>query len=346
MESIGTVAKAGEMASILHRHDDIVIVAHGSPDGDAIGATGAMAYLVRALGKRFAIYNATGVPDYLRWAPLPGAVITTPGDLPFTPGLVVVLDCGDLWRIGRELSAVFSNYPSINIDHHLGNPNFASLANWVDPDMAATGQMVAAVADAAGIPLRGGLAVCIYLSLVSDTGSFTHGNTSAAVFQLAARLVADGLDASAVRERLDNQWSLAKSKLWGRLLQTLTLEHDGQTAICSVTLAEITAQGAVREDLEGFAEQMRRIKGVRVAALVREDAADRCKLSLRSAGRDDVRAVAALFGGGGHLNAAGATIGMPLHAVISKMLDAIHELTYHAAPSAPENPLSSPQEPH
>ena len=88
-------------------------------DGDAIGATGAMAHLARALGKRFAIYNATGVPDYLQWVPLPGDVITTPGDLPFKPGLVVVLDCGDLWRIGRELSAVFANYPSINIDHHL-----------------------------------------------------------------------------------------------------------------------------------------------------------------------------------------------------------------------------------
>ena len=334
-ESIETCAEAAEMASILQRHDNLVIAAHGSPDGDAIGATGAMAHLARALGKRFAIYNATGVPDYLQWVPLPGDVITTPGDLPFKPGLVVVLDCGDLWRIGRELSAVFANYPSINIDHHLSNPNFASLANWVDPGMAATGQMVAAVADAAGVPLEGDLAACVYLSLVSDTGSFTHGNTSAAVFRLAARLVEAGLNAPAIRERLDNQWSLAKSRLWGRLLQTLTLEHDGKTALCSVTLAEIKAGGAVREDLEGFAEQMRRIKGVRVAALVREDAADRCKLSLRSAGRDDVRAVAARFGGGGHLNAAGATIDMPMSGVVRQTLDAIREVTFHDAPSAP-----------
>lgn len=332
-EQIGAAVKnqSAEIASIIQRHDDIVVVAHGSPDGDAIGATGAMAHMVRALGKRFAIYNATGVPEYLHWVPLPGNVITTPSALPFKPGLIVVLDCGDAWRIGRELSAVFADYPSINIDHHLSNPNFATLANWVDPGMAATGQMVADIADAAGVPLTGDLAVCVYLSLVSDTGSFTHGNTSAAVFRLASRLVAEGLDATAVREKMDNQWSLAKIRLWGRLLQELTLEQDGRTALCRVSLKDITAQGAVREDLEGFAEQMRRIKGVRVSVLMREDGANRCKLSLRSSGQDDVRAVAALFGGGGHLNAAGATIDLPLAKVLDKTLEAIRELTFHEA---------------
>ena len=69
-----------------------------------------------------------------------------------------MLDCGDAWRMGKELLAVFPEYPSVNIDHHLGNPMFASLENWVDPGMAATGQMVAAVADAAGVPLTGELA--------------------------------------------------------------------------------------------------------------------------------------------------------------------------------------------
>lgn len=323
--------RAAEMASIIQRHDKILVVAHGSPDGDAIGATGAMAHMVKALGKRFAVYNATGVPEYLTWAPLPGKVYSSVSALPFKPGLIIVLDCGDTWRIGHDLAAVFSDYPSINIDHHLGNPHFASLGNWVDPDMAATGQMVARIADEAGVPLIGDLAVCVYLSLVSDTGSFTHGNTSAAVFSLAARLVAEGLDASAVREKLDNQWSLAKTHLWGHLLQELALEENGQVGICSVSTAEITARGAMREDLEGFAEQMRRIKGVRVAVLLREDAGNRCKLSLRSSGSDDVRSVAAHFGGGGHLNASGATIDMPLDKVRALTLAAIRELTFGQA---------------
>ncbi len=321
--------KAAELAAIIQSHNNIVIVAHGSPDGDAIGATGAMAHLLKTIGKRFIIYNSTGIPEYLHWVPLPSRVITSPAEFPFKPGLIVVLDCGDAWRIGRELSAIFADYPSVNIDHHMSNPHFASLANWVDPHMAATGQMVAAVADAAGVPLSGDLAVCIYLSLVSDTGSFSHGNTSAAVFNLAARLVAEGLDAAAVRKQMDNQWTLAKMRLWGRLFQETSLEHEGKTALCAVQLAEITATGAVREDLEGFAEQMRRVKGVRVAVLVRADTANQCKLSLRSDGQDDVRTVAALFGGGGHLNAAGATINMPMKKVIEQTLEAVRIHTFH-----------------
>lgn len=208
---------------------------------------------------------------------------------------------------------------------------FASLGNWVDPGMAATGQMVAAVADAAGVPLTGELAQCVYLSLVSDTGSFTHGNTSAAVFTLAARLVANGLDAAAMREKLDNQWSMPKTKLWGKLMQTLSLECDGMVAVCPVTMEEIGSFGAVREDLEGFAEQMRRIKGVRVAVLIRQDPGNRCKLSLRSSGSDDVRSVAALFGGGGHLNAAGATIDdADMDAVTRQTIKAIQDITFGA----------------
>ncbi|MEG2005506.1 MAG: DHH family phosphoesterase, partial [Bilophila sp.] len=155
MSTDSALQPAAEIAALLKQHDNIVIAAHGSPDGDAIGATGAMAYLLKKLGKNVAIYNATGIPDYLKWVPLPGRVYTKPVELPFKPGLIVVLDCGDSWRMGKELSAVFANYPSINIDHHLGNPLFATLANWAEPGMAATGQMVAAVADAAGVPLEG-----------------------------------------------------------------------------------------------------------------------------------------------------------------------------------------------
>ena len=298
MQTAHIIQPAEEMAAIIQQFDNIVIVAHGSPDGDAIGATGAMGSLVKALGK---------------------------------PGLIIVLDCGDAWRMGKELLAVFPEYPSVNIDHHLGNPMFASLGNWVDPGMAATGQMVAAVADAAGVPLTGELAQCVYLSLVSDTGSFTHGNTSAAVFTLAARLVANGLDAAAMREKLDNQWSMPKTKLWGKLMQTLSLECDGTVAVCPVTMEEIGSFGAVREDLEGFAEQMRRIKGVRVAVLIRQDPGNRCKLSLRSSGSDDVRSVAALFGGGGHLNAAGATIDdADMDAVTRQTIKAIQDITFGA----------------
>lgn len=317
---------AARIAQLLRDNDQFLVAAHGSPDGDAIGATGAMGHMLQSMGKAFALYNATGFPEQFSWVPLPGRVWQTLHQLPFKPKVVVALDCGDAWRLGNDLSEALPRFKSINIDHHLGTPAYGTLDNWIDPGMAAAGQMVAHLADAAGIPLRGDLAQCLYLSLVADTGSFTHGNTTAAVFSLASRLVAEGLDAAALRDRMDKQWTLPKARLWGSMLQKMRLEKDGAVCLCTVTLDEIGACGASKDDLEGFVEQMRRLRGVRVAMLLREDHPRRCKVSLRSSGSDDVRAVATRFGGGGHINAAGATLAMSLPLALEACLSGLDHL--------------------
>lgn len=319
---------AEELASLIQRYDHIVITSHSNPDGDAIGACGVMGYILKELGKRFIIYNATGIPNYLKWTPLPSKIITKLSAFPFKPELFIVLDCGDIWRLGKELSLQFSEYQSINIDHHIGNPNFGTLANWVEPNAAATGLLIAAIANAVGIPLKGNIAQCLYLSIVTDTGSFAYSNTSPDVLRLAAQLIEQGLDASSIREKLDNHWPLSKFRLWGKLMQEVMLENYGQIALCAVTSAAISKAGATKEDLEGFTEQMRRIEGVRVSVLLREDPSGYCKISLRSSGKDNVRDVAAQFGGGGHLNAAGATITQNLETTISQLLEAIQQITF------------------
>ena len=84
--------------------------------------------------------------------------------------------------------------------------------------------------------------------------------------------------------------------------------------------------GTTKEDLEGFVEQIRRVQGVRVAALIREDGSRRSKISLRSTGDDDVRVVAARFGGGGHKNAAGATVELPPEETLRLLLETLHPL--------------------
>lgn len=319
---------AEEIASLIQRYNHIVVTSHINPDGDAIGACGVISYILKALGKRFIIYNATGIPYHLEWVPLPAKVITRLMDIPFKPELFIILDCGDIWRLGRELSSCLLEYQSINIDHHIGNPNFGTLANWVEPKAAATGQLVAAIAEVIGIPLTGELAQCLYLSIVTDTGSFAYSNTSPGVLHLAAKLIELGLDPSPIREHLDNQWTLTKFHLWGNLMQKVQLEYNGQIAISAVTLKTITDFGATKEDLEGFTEQIRKIKGVRVAALVREDPGGSCKVSLRSSGTDNVQAVAIQFGGGGHFNAAGATIHEPIETAVKQILEAVQKITF------------------
>jgi len=314
---------AARIASVLQQYDRIVVLGHGSPDADAIGASAAMAYLLRALGKRVCLYNGSGMPAYLSWLELPVKMVTSVRNLPFKPNLAVVLDCGDAWRVGKDFVDVLPTIPSINIDHHMSNPHFGSVDNWVEPSMAATGQMIALIAKQAGVPLDGALAEYIYLALIGDTGSFSHGNTSAEVLELAAELLRNGLDAAALRNKMDNQWSLAKMHLWGAYMSKISLESEGRIAVSKITLAELAEFGTTKEDLEGFVELMRHLKGVRVACMIRGNTPKRCKISLRSAGKDDVQAVAALFGGGGHKNASGALVDMSMDVAEAKFIEAI-----------------------
>jgi phosphoesterase RecJ-like protein len=317
---------AAKIAAMLHERDNILAAAHASPDGDAIGATVAMGWLLQGLGKRFALYNASGLPASYAWVTLPQPLLSSLAGLPFTPGLIVTLDCGDAHRLGPELAQLLETLPSINLDHHPGNPLFGSQGNWVDPDMAATGQMIAEVARAAGVPLSGGLAEGVCLSLVSDTGSFAFGNTNATVFRLMADMVENGLDFAGLRERMDTQWSLIRSALWGRLLGKVESLCDGRLIVCVIRRDDMDACGAASDDLEGFVEILRRHRGVKIAATLREDAPDRCKLGMRSCGGVDVRALAARFGGGGHKNAAGATFHEPVDGALEKVIAAVRDM--------------------
>lgn len=319
-------AAAARIAELVRGRDNILAAAHASPDGDAVGATVAMGWVLKKLGKRFALCNASGLPERYAWLDVPGDFHTSPAQLSFTPEIMVTLDCGEAARLGAEFAALLPALPSINMDHHLGNPHFGTLANWVEPEFAATGQLVAEVARAAGLPLAGGLAEAVCLALVADTGAFAFSNASAEVFRLMAEMIDNGLDAAKVRDHMDRQWTVGKSRLWGLLLGRLESQLEGRFLLASVRQSDLTASGASAEDLEGFVELLRRHKGVPAAGLLREDAPDRCKLSLRSSDELDVRALTARFGGGGHKNAAGATLRESMESARATVLAAAREL--------------------
>lgn len=314
---------AQHIARLITHYDNILIAAHMNPDGDALGACGAMGYIVQTMGKRFAIYNESLLPESFDWLPLPCPLCHDLQALPFLPQLVIIIDCGDLHRVGPALATLLPKLDSINIDHHLETPPYASLYNWVDSNMAASGQMVAAIAQAAHIPLAGALAENIFVALVTDTGSFSYSNTSPAVLRLAAEMLDNGLDIATLRDKMENRLSLSGLRLQGELLMRFTLHHNGQVALVSVTQKDFQKYHATKEDVEGIINRLRQVRGVTVAAVLREDASGYCKLSLRSSGDISVRAIAATMGGGGHKNASGATIEHPLPEAESLTLDAI-----------------------
>ena len=316
---------AERMAQAFRDLDQVIVAAHVNPDGDAAGAVAAAGHVLRSMGKEFMLYAQPGLPAYLDFFPMPGVVHTTLEHPPFKPRCAVLLDCGEPERLGRELATRLPELVTINIDHHLGGDGMGSAANWVDPTAAATAQLMAYVALAAELPLTGDLATAIALGIITDTGGFCHGNTSADVLYLTAHMVEHGCDIALLREKLENTWSRGRLTLWGQLLQRASLERRGSVCFCPVHLEDLRKCGALKEDLEGFVEQLRRLRGVHVAAVLREDSPNCCKFSLRSYGSIDVRAAAARLGGGGHRNAAGGTLRADMAVASAQLLAAIAE---------------------
>lgn len=321
---------AAHVAAGLRGLDRVLVAAHVNPDGDALGSMSAVGWLLQALGKEFILYSPTGAPDYLSFLPLPRTLLTSLERLPFEPQALVLLDCSEAHRLGDELAGAlegrFAGAEKINIDHHLGTTGLGTVCTWIEPTAAATAQLVAYVCLTAGLALEGPLGEALALGLVTDTGGFLHGSTTAHVFRLAALLSDCGCDIHALREKLDNNWSPARMALWARLMQRVELSCDGRVALALARLEDLRQCGAVKEDLEGLVEQFRRLRGVEVSGILREDMPGIHKLSLRSTGDTDVRSVAARLGGGGHRNAAGATLRMDGDEAFGTVRAALHRL--------------------
>lgn len=310
----------------------VLIASHLHPDGDAMGSCLALAWLLRSLGVDPLIYNGDGMPGFLSFLPLPCPVLTDLAKLPGDPDLIAVLDCGEADRAGKALLPRLGRIPSVNIDHHLGNPQFGTAANWTDPAMSATGEMIALIAKRAGEPLTGALAQSLYVALATDTGNFTHGNTTAGALHLTAEMRECGLDINRLHNALENNWSRERYQLWGRLIQETRILEEGRLAAALVTPGLLAECHACKEDAEGFVDQLRRLSGIRVALLLKQEDKNGkalTKASLRSSGRDDVRAVAAQFGGGGHLNAAGAVLPLDAEKALVVMLPYIRFVWNH-----------------
>lgn len=303
---------ASKAAAAILGMNNILLAAHINPDGDALGSLAACGEILQRLGKNFYLYCPSGVPRYLDFLPLPGKVYHSLSELPSAPDFAIYLDCSEPRRLGAELALHYKDWPSVNIDHHISPVELGSLANFIRPEASATVQLVAYTSLALNIELSGRLANAIGLGLITDTGGFCHDNTTALVFNLAGLLANLGCEFSWLRQNLQHTWTIGNAHLWGSLLKELKLEAEGRIALAEVTAKTLKHFHCEAEDLEGLVDLFGRIKSVKTACLIREDGPDCCKFSLRSHGTIDVRKMAVEAGGGGHENAAGGTLRLPI----------------------------------
>lgn len=303
----------------------IVLTTHMNADGDGAGSEVAVGSWLGRKGHDVAIVNPTPFPESYAFL-LDGLDGRLPAWSPLDPDeadrqravaaardadLVLVLDTAEAPRLGHVMPLIES-HRILTIDHHpavtpsLGEPSVR------DPDAAATGELVYDLILAGGDTLTLLEARALYAAIVTDTGSFRFGNTTSRTHEIAAGLVALGVDPEEMYGLLYGGYTPARLALLQRALAGLRIHPDLPLAWIALTEADMVETGATRDDVEGLVEYARRLRGIEVALLLRELPEGKTKVSFRTSGRVDVAAAARELGGGGHVKAAGALVDAPL----------------------------------
>jgi phosphoesterase RecJ-like protein len=294
----------------------VLAVGHENPDADALGAALAIGLLVEARGGRATVAASDALPEIYAFLPGAATVRTDP-----EPGveydLVVLCDCGDLSRAGAILERnadLFARLAVLTIDHHASNDAGGELA-WIDPQAAATCEMVALLAVRLGIPLTTGdgvLATALTAGIVMDTATFAHPNATPRTLRVAAALLEAGAPLSDISRRLYRTKPDAQLALFGRVLARLERLADGLVVASSMELADLAATGARSEHSEGIIDLLAQSDTAEVALVLKEKGTE-TRLSVRTKpGGVDATVLCATWGGGGHARAAGASLPLPL----------------------------------
>lgn len=317
---------AAAVATALQERRSFILTSHARPDGDAIGSQLSLALALRAIGKTVRIINKDQIPAQYRHFPSVSDIeyateATGPADA------VVTLECSDISRPGV---AGLADYFVINIDHHLGNEMYGGV-NWFDGSAASCTEMVADIIDALGVTWTPEIAQHLYLGIATDTGGFRHGPISARTFEACRRITEAGVEPAAMAREIFDSFGIGRVKLTGEMLSRMELHHGGRLAVLEFNDELLARCGASVDDTEGLVNLPLGANEVLAVALFKRQADGSCRVSLRSKPAVDVRGVASKWGGGGHRNAAGATLSGPIDqlksAVVSelgKAIDAIH----------------------
>lgn len=318
-----------EVARLIGDARTVVVCAHTSPDGDAIGSGLALADVIRRRwpGKRVCNMladDATDVPRVYRF--LPGAdSFVHACDYGGNPDLFICCDLSSVPRLA-DARAVLARASHVAVlDHHPAREAFWE-AGVVRPDAAAVGVLVWAFARRLGLALTPDEAQCLFCAVATDTGRFQYQNADPESFEAASAFVAAGARPSEVALRVYQSDRLSYMHLESRVLGRVRTFEDGRIAYSYATRADLEATGVDVSETDGLIDLVRCVDGAEVALLLKEVAGNRTRGNLRAKTDLDVSEVAALVGGGGHKAAAGFTCEGDLDETLSVVLPALRSL--------------------
>jgi phosphoesterase RecJ-like protein len=318
---------------LIARHGRWVLTTHINPDGDAIGSQLAVASLIRRLGAPdvdVRIINSDPVPQSLEFVaqgerfetyePAVHDTVIAEADV------VVGLDNSEPTRFGRVMDSIRSSGAlRVCIDHHPEPDPFWDLL-YVDEDACSTAEVIHGLYRARGVEPGGAVAMALYVALFSDTGRFRFTNTDDAAFSMASELVRSGARPAFAYSMLEERMSGEYLAFLGHVVAGAATHADGRVSVLRAPLSLVERHGVQGADLGEIINLVLRVESTRVAGLFREIADGRTKISLRSKGALDVNRLARLHGGGGHRNASGVILDLPLERAIEQILPDLEAL--------------------
>lgn len=310
----------------LLKSRNVLITGHVNPDGDSIGSQLCLSLMLKAKNIRHRVINDGEIPDKYHF--LPGCdLIIKPEEFdelsePFDTA--VFFECSNLERAGGVAQLISEDCRVINIDHHIDNDSFGDL-NWTDPKASAVGVMIYEMFRDNSIEIDKDMATNLYVAILTDTGRFHFNNTTPRCLRTAADLVEIGADPVCITDRVYFDQSQQRLLLTGLALSTIRYLLNGRLCYLTIDLQMMDKASANKSDTEGLINKTLNASGVEIGVLFTEVDNTCTKVSFRSQSDTNVEAIASHFGGGGHLNASGAVIELPLKRATEKVLDYVKD---------------------
>jgi phosphoesterase RecJ-like protein len=326
------------LADLIELHDRFLVTTHLRPDGDGLGSEVAMAGLLLQKGKDVRVVNASPTPpryDFLDPEATLfeqfGAAVHT-GDLADRE-VAVILDLSSWNQLGdmAEFIRLFPG-PRVIIDHHVSQDDLGATV-FKDPTAEATGMLVMGAIAALGGSVTQEVATGLLTAIAMDTGWFRHSNTRSGTLRAVAELIDAGARLDETYRNLFERNTLGRLKLIGETLRGMQTACDGRIAYATITRDDLLRTGAIPPDSEDVVDFTVSLRGVEVGILFIEQLRGGVKASFRARSGLDCARLAAQFGGGGHKEAAGATLPGSMTECVARVLQAVRAALESVAPA-------------
>lgn len=318
------------LRGIIENNQSFLVTSHVRPDADALGSELGIAAILKSFGKEVTIVNATAPPANLHFLNVDKRIKklgedVQRADLPEFD-VQVIVDTSAWQQLGAMADVIKGkSCVRVVIDHHISSDNMGA-TEFKDTQSAAAGELIFEAAEALGVTFDAETASALYAAIATDTGWFRFPSTSSSTMRIAATLMDLGAQPHELYNKLNEQRSLARVQLAGRVLERIQTDSDGRLAWVFADADDLAATRAVPSDTEGLVNECLTVAGAEAAFIAVQTPTGKIKVSLRCRPPHDVAAIAEGFNGGGHKLASGATVDGPLTTAVDKVKSAFNEM--------------------